>query len=268
MKVVVFVNGNHLFISGLCLKYLINLEDNVDSITVITPDVERMKNFYNWVGFNNITFLSDYNVCQTLNIPSERLDWFKKQYAILNLDKLVDDDVILNVDADVIFNTEVKLTDGNHRRFYLETEYYQPYFDTIFDFFNLRKTIPLMDSFISDFMVFDRQYLQEMRESSDAFIDYTKWLLIVNKNTPIEQVHAISEYETYGTWMYANHPEIMILDRTNNTYGKSEDNHKYCKFIPTTENLVQHKNIIALRGTHDKDINWDLIYPNGWQNFR
>lgn len=271
MQVAVFINDCHLFIGGLCLKHLTNIEDNIDNITVITPNVERTKNFYNWLGFDRITFLSDYEVCQTLNIPSERLDWVKKQYAILNLDKLVDDDVILNVDADVIFNTNIKLTHGSLRKFYIETECYQPYFDSIDDFFNLKKTMPQWDSFISDFMVFDRPYLQEMRESSLAFSDYTEWTLIVDKNTPTSGQYitpAISEYETYGTWMYANHPEIMILDRTNITYGKFENNIKYHKFIPTTENLKQHKNIITLRQTYDTDIDWNLIYPNGWELFK
>jgi hypothetical protein len=271
MKTVIFVNSNHLFISGLCLRHLTNLKETIDGIVVITPHVERLESFYHWMGFDQITFLSDSEVCQTLNIPSDRLSWIDKQYAILNLDKLVNDDIILNVDADIIFNTELKLTQDTARRFYIETECYQPYFDTIFDFFGLKKSLPQWDSFISDFMIFDSKYLKEMRKSTTAFDSYYSWKSIVDKNTPTTdqyKIPAISEYEMYGTWLYANYPDVMILDRTSSTYGKFEDNVKYHKFIPSIENLKENKTIIPLRQTYDTDIDWDLIYPKGWQSFK
>jgi len=272
MKVVIFVNSNnHLFISGLCIKHLQNLQEIIDGIIVVTPQIERLKPFYQWLGFDQITFITDSQICQTLNIPSDQLSWIDKQYAILNLDKIINDEIILNVDADVIFNREIKLTQDATRRFYIETECYQPYFDTIFDFFGLTKSLPQWDSFISDFMIFDSKYLKEMRKSTTAFDNYYNWRVIVDKNTPITgqyKTPAISEYEVYGTWMYANYPEIMILDRTSSTYGKFEDNIKYYKFVPTTENLKQNKNIIPLRQTYDSDIDWNLIYPLGWEFFK
>jgi hypothetical protein len=268
MQLVIFVNTNHLFISGLCLKHLNNLNETVDGITIITPNIDKVKNFYRWCGIDQISFLSDSKICNILDIPGNSLDWIIKQYAILNLDKIIDSEQIVNIDADIIFNTEVKLTEGNHRRFYLENEYYQPYFDTIFDFFRLKKILPIRDSFISDFMIFDSKLLAEMRASSIAFDNYNNWRSIVDKNMPTNlqyNVPAISEYETYGTWLYANYPELMIFDRTNSTY---EDNNKFHRFTPTPINLEQHKTIISLRQTYDTDIDWSLIYPSGWEFFK
>jgi hypothetical protein len=265
MKVVIFVKQEHFYLSGLCLKHLSNLSEPIENITIITPDKEKLKQFYQWLGIDGITFFSDFEICQKFSITSYRLNWFRKQYVILNLDKLVGEGLILNVDADVIFNAPVKLIKNDQVVFYLESGFYKPYFDTIRDFFGLEKILPEMDSFIADFMLFDSKYLKEMRDDSQIFDSYTSWQEVVDKNTPFNQVSAISEYETYGTWMYAKYPNKMNLDKSSPTYHNMM---RYHKFVPTKKNLECNKNILSLRATYDNDIEWDTVYPNGWREFK
>lgn len=282
MRVVVFVSDYHLFVSGVCIKHLPNLNENVSDITIITPNIERHQKFYTSLGFNNLSYLSDLDVCKRLDIPSCRLSWVDKQYAILNLDRLFDDETVFNIDADVILNRPVKVTNGEQRIFYLESEYYPWYFKTIREFFGLKKSLKGNDSFIADFMVFDKKYLEEMKASSPAFANYQTWRNVIDNNTPSEQdiiewltplpidevyvTPAISEYETYGTWIRANYRNIVILDRSSPTYGNTADHQT---IIPTEEYLAENKSIISMRfSQQDSEQYWQLIYPNLWDKFK
>jgi hypothetical protein len=103
MKVIVFVNPQtHVFVSGLCLKHLHNIQDSVSEIIVITAG-NHVKEFHQHLGFDNITYIDERTVCKTLELPDRRLNSYSKQFAVLHLDKFIDGDTFLNIDADVIF---------------------------------------------------------------------------------------------------------------------------------------------------------------------
>lgn len=264
MHIVMFVANYHTLISGICLRHLNNIKENISGITVVTPDTTKTKEFYHWLGIENINFLEDQEVCDALDISKSGLDWTRKQYAIMNLDRLINDDQILNMDADVIINTPLALTQGKQRYFYLENEYYVPYFDTVRDLFGLQKKLANHESFNSDFMIFDRCFLQEMRDDSKDFRNFESWKKVVDRNTlPGAVVPATSEYETYGTWLQNKHPEVMIFVESSTFH----DNMKYQRFLPSLKNLQSNPGIIPLRQTYDRELDWNQIYPDGWQQF-
>ena len=69
---------------------------------------------------------------------------------------------------------------------------------------------------------------------------------------------AVSEYETYGNWLYFSYPDVMLLEKSI-TY---DNNMKFHKFNPTQENLDANPGIIPMRNTYDFDIDWTPIYPD------
>jgi hypothetical protein len=252
MKIVIFVNPKtHIFVSGVCLQHLHNIQDSVSEIVVITSG-NHVKEFHHHLGFTNITYIEEHTVCHALGMSSNKLCSYSKQFVILNLDRIIDGNTFLNVDADVIFNQPVKFMFGDQRKFYLEQENFAPYFATLEEMCGIKKQIEVDSSFIADFMVLDRQYLEQMRTQSPILKNWSAW------NTVAKKHNAVSEYETYGNWMYAAHSNKMLLEK-NNTYY---DNMKYYKFNPTQENLDANPYIIPMRNTYDFDIDWAPIFPN------
>lgn len=272
MKVVLFVSSTHFYLSGLCIQHIIkNVKDRIDGIIVMTPKINELKAFHEWLGITGVEYYSDEEICKKLGAPGISLSWTVKQYAILSLDKLFDGDTFLNVDADVLINAPTTFIRGNSRLFVTEKEHYAPYFSTIKDFFGLTKKIMYYESFIADFMVFDRVYLEEMRKDAYPLLDdFDKWINIVEKNTPIdpetneEGCPAMSEYETYGTWISHKHPEILEFEKSATYFYPM----MFYMFQPTEKNLAEHPCIIPMRMTRDYDIDWNAIFPPGWEQFR
>ena len=264
MNIILFVNSNHFYISGLCLRSLVNIQDKIDNIYIITPKIESLRLFHTWLGFRDIQYISDKHICRHLGMSGNRLHW-TKQWAMLNIDRFLEGETFFITDADVIFNTKTQFLHGTKRKFVIEYEYYAPYFNTIKDLTGIEKTLPKKDSFISDFMVFDSRYLRELRNSNNVFADTQTWLQVVERNKhPTDPCIAFSEYELYGTWLYHHYPECMILEKSK-IYP---ENDTYYLFQPTQDNLAATPDIIALRNTYDQDIDWQRIYPDGWQNFK
>lgn len=256
MTVVIFVNSHtHFFISGLCLQHLHNIQDEVSDVVVISAG-EKIKEFHQHLGLDNITYLDERTICRAIGLTSGRLNSYNKQFAILHLDKFIDGDTFLNVDADVIFNQPVKFVFGDQRKFYIEQGNFEPYFSTLESMCGIARQLKSPDSFIADFMIFDRVYLEQLRTQSPALSDWDHWLLL-DKNS-LSGNYEISEYETYGNWMLTNHSDKMLLEKSNTYY----DNMKFYKFNPTQENLEANPCIIPMRNTYDFDINWAPIYPN------
>jgi hypothetical protein len=256
MKVVVFVNPEtHVFVSGLCLKHLHNIQDSVSEIIVITAG-NHVKKFHQHLGFNNITYIDEQTVCKTLELPNRGLDSFSKQFAILHLDKFIDGDTFLNIDADVIFNQPVKFIFEHQRKFYIELDDFKPYYSTLESMCGIKRQLDPPSSFIADFMIFDRIYLEQLRTQSPAVADWNYWVSVEKNNTSGNC--AVSEYETYGSWLYSSHPDVMLLEKSI-TYDNSM---KFHKFNPTQENLDANPSIIPMRNTYDFDIDWTPIYPD------
>lgn len=252
IKVVIFVNSKtHFFVSGLCLQHLHNIQDPVTEVVVITRG-EKIKEFHQHLGFTKITYIAEHVVCQALGMSDKNLNSYNKQFAILNLDRIIDADTFLNIDADVMFNRPVKFIFGDKRKFYLEQENFESYFATLEDMCGIKKQIDAASSFIADFMVFDRTYLEQMRTQSPILKNWPAW------NTVAKKHNAVSEYETYGNWMHVNYPSRMLLEKSNTYYNNME----YHKFNPTQENLDANPCIIPMRNTYDFDINWEPIFPN------
>jgi hypothetical protein len=252
MKVVLFINPKtHVFVSGLCLKYLHNIQDPVSEIIVITAG-NHIKEFHQHLGFDNITYIDERTVCRALNLPGYLLNWNTKKFAILNLDKFIDGDIFLNVDADVLFNQPVQFLFGNKRKFYLEQDDCKAHYDAMKEMCGIERQLSAPNSFIADFMLFDRQYLEQMRAKSPALTNWRDWETIANHHDDV------SEYVTYGNWLHANYPNVMLLEKSNTYYS----NMKYHKFNPTQENLNANPCIIPMRNTYDFDIDWAPIYPN------
>lgn len=264
MKTVIFVSNSHFFLSGLCLKYLANVKEVTDT-TIITPNVEKLKEFHKWLGFSNLSYLSDQHISSVLQI--DKIDILSKQYAVLNLDRIIDSDYIFNVDADVIFNKSISLFYNNKTIFYLENEYYEPYFRTIRDIFGIEKILDNSVSFIADFMLLESNKLVTMRSTCSPLKDYQLLKSIVDKNTPVTEPRsypAFSEYETYGTWMMYNDISNMKLINSH-TFSNSG---MFTNFQPTIQNLNVNPYILPLRITRDKDIDWNKIYSPDWVKFK
>lgn len=261
IKTVVFVGPKHFFMSGVTLRYLKNISE-VTETYIISPSPDKLESFHQWLGLPEFKYIDDKIVCKNLDMPE--MNFLSKQFCIMNLDKIIDSKYILNIDADVIFNTEISFINNDTITFYLEDEFYPPYFQTIKEIFNLEKILDERDSFVADFMLFESSVLKEIRNKTKYFSNYDLFKKISGKNKDESIGYpAFSEYETYGTWMMHHYPSRMKLKRSD-TYS---NNVRFKNFLPTRDNIQNNPGIIPIRQTWDYDIDWNQIYPEDWKQF-
>lgn len=139
---------------------------------------------------------------------TNRIGWYKQQYIKLMQD--ITKDKYLVIDADTIILNKLDIFEKEKPIFFFgKDQEHHPYFEMITSLFGYGKLYP--KSFINEIMLFDRNYIEEMfmdcfntffGSVKESFIEVTTNLINkINHNTS-----SFSEYETYGTWVYKNHP--------------------------------------------------------------
>lgn len=254
-----FVSESTLCMSAIVANKMVNLIPNPDEIIFVTPDVNKLKLVHkNMLDTNGIpcTYLQDDYVADICGIDKTHLihglGWLSRQWIQIHLDKFAPlSEFILTCDSDLVVNRSLNLFDENKINLFIETEYYEPYFVTIKDLFpKLTKFLPKGDSFNSEIMVLIPEQLAKMRQAMS--INHDAWIELCYKNTPVNQCPAFSDYETIGTWMINNCPNLINLVKSD-TYGDNmrfSGNHKL-------SNLLKTKSVIPLRLVTDKSIDWD-----------
>lgn len=110
-------------------------------------------------------------------------------------------------DADTIPLQKIKLWDDKTGipYFSVKNEYWQPYFDTIFNLLGLRKVIK--KSFIAEHMLFNSEIMRSLLTKIEEMED-DNWFITILKSINSENLNrsGFSEFETYGTYVMHHFP--------------------------------------------------------------
>ena len=88
-----------------------------------------------------------------------------------------------------------------------------PYFET---YYKLMKTpADSKLSFISHYMLFNKKYLQELKDFIEQQNKQT-WIDAILKNVNYNEMSGFSEYETYGNYMLTFHKKEIIREYFHN----------------------------------------------------
>jgi len=186
-----------------------NVQDNIVSRTIVS-NLE-----FEYPGFDVVSDQTLWH-CIDPDFKYKKLfqtNWARQQILKLSIDKIKTGKILV-VDADLFFLKPVKFI--NHGKYNIYTssdsDYYQPYFDTIKQLLNLNKT--LSHSFITDFAVFDTDILAYLKSAIERHT-HKNWInavydVMLDQEKDSEQFgHGLSEFELYGTYLYNNHYETI-----------------------------------------------------------
>ena len=137
-----------------------------------------------------------------------RPGWYYQQFLKMAYHKICDKDYYMSWDMDTVPLRPHDMFDEDGRPYFdIKSEYFPGYFDTIEKLLGLKKGMKL--SFVSEHMIFSVDYMKELIdaiESSHAEgADYTE--KIINTIDDMYITYGFSEFETYGTYVSAKHPE-------------------------------------------------------------
>jgi hypothetical protein len=170
------------------LRYCINsirrnVIDKIGKIYICSPTGE--------IGYSKCISVKDSDVLPMPEI-SYRPNWQYQQ--LLKIFQKVTTDLYLVVDVDTMFIKPVKFFENNKPVFWItHPQDHKPYFEFAKQIGVNKK---LNDSFISDFMLFDRGLIRKMISDVDSFLDLFK--------LTSQDCH-FSEFETYGNFALDNY---------------------------------------------------------------
>jgi hypothetical protein len=137
----------------------------------------------------------------------DRSGWYFQQFVkwAVRLESETDDYVV--VDADTIFLAPTTLRLGDKYVFYRTNQWHKPYFDT---FEKLLRFRPERDaSYIANFMIFNRQLLDELIRSIQKNEGNEIWHRRILAAIDPKELSSFSEYETYGYYLNHFHPNCF-----------------------------------------------------------
>ena len=144
-----------------------------------------------------------------------RAGWYIQQFIKMQFARFTNDDYYLIWDSDTIPLKHVQLFDESSRPFFdMKTEYHVPYFETINRIFpDIRKTAK--GSFISEHMLIKAEYMRELINETESRAELKgadfqeKIINAINVNDLAYS--GFSEFETYGSYVVARHPNAYSL---------------------------------------------------------
>jgi hypothetical protein len=159
-------------------------------------------------------FVDEDSVVERLTasfLSSQRWGWYFQQILKLGMADKVNTEYYLVVDADTVFTREVALFNNDSKPLYaVGSEYHKQYFDIIEQLLGFRANREY--SFITNHMIFNQHIVKEMRS---RFRGAAPWYMCIAKyvepQAPSYSDAQFSEYETYGHYIKALHPNEVNI---------------------------------------------------------
>lgn len=202
----------------------------IDEIVLIGPESLRehvnkdvASGFYNdktvsflaetdLVPFDRLIEIYAGLLAKTTQPNPSSINWYYQQFLKMAYSLVCKADYYLCWDSDTIPLKKINMFSESGKPYFdTKTELNPTYFVTIERLFGFNKIIE--KSFISEHMLFSRQFMQEMIEDIkktpyDGEEFYEKILYSLKSDN---LVIGFSEFETYGTWVGMHHPSAYIL---------------------------------------------------------
>ena len=142
--------------------------------------------------------------------------WFFQQFLKLGFAKTkYANEYYLTWDADTLPLSHIKFFDGDHPYFTRKYEYNENYFFTIERILGMQKRTDF--SFIAEHMMFNSRIVRQMLcEIERAFIGGNNWYeKVINAGNYESVLPTFSEFETYGTYVMYNYPNLYYTRQLN-----------------------------------------------------
>jgi hypothetical protein len=137
--------------------------------------------------------------------PHKRWGWYYQQILKLGMADWVETDHYLIVDADTVFLRNVPLISHSGKPLYATgKEFHKPYLDVFERLLGFRAKREF--SFTVHHMIYNAHIVREMRERFPEKPWYLKIIKYVEPQAPWFSGAQFSEYETYGHYIKALHP--------------------------------------------------------------
>ena len=137
-----------------------------------------------------------------------RPGWYYQQFLKMSFSKICEGDHYMSWDMDTVPLRNIEMFDEDKRPvFDIKNEFIPGYFKTIENLLGLKKIKE--GSFISEHMVFRKDYMQEVIRAIEgsplAGTEY--WEKVIEAIDEDYITLGFSEFETYGTYVTAKHPD-------------------------------------------------------------
>ena len=191
------------------------IEDTISGITIIGPEPVEVANCVN---------LLDHDLWNLI-VPKHKHQrlwdnyWYRQQIFKLYLDQFIitECDNILIVDGDVIITAPIRFMEKDHTNFYMIPFYkddQESYYKCVHQLTGLKRNTPF--SFIAEVIVFNNVILKELRNHVETHTGHT---FLESLDTALDEsltMHnqflaetQLSEYELYGTFVFAKHRDTV-----------------------------------------------------------
>lgn len=205
-------------------KNLVFIKNNIRCNNKFIVSSKNIKAKIEKEGF---LFLDENNVLEGLSINSvkellkengieeKNAGWYLQQFIKYSISYISKNKYYLVWDADTIPLSPIDFFDKeNHPYFNLKREYFKYYFDFIENSLGIKKIID--ESFISEHMIFNSDIVIEIMKKIDEKSNENSssgknfWKAIIECNLKDKNVNQrfFSEFETYGTYVENNYPEL------------------------------------------------------------
>ncbi len=166
-----------------------------------------------------------------------RPGWYYQQFLKMAFSDVCDGDYYISWDMDTVPLRKISLFDREERPvFHIKSEYNPGYFKTISNLLGLEKNIE--GSFISEHMVFNREYMKEMIATINGSSGKPFWKVIIDAIDEDYITLGYSEFETYGTYVTEKYPDAYA-------YGKYDSFRRGSWFVSENEFSAEDENWLA-----------------------
>jgi len=223
LDIVIVTKLDHYYTLRLAIPRLLRFIKGIRNIIIISK--KQNEKFFKGIN-NKIRFIDENKVLpnftirdiESLNLPyfPQRAGWYFQQILKLgasNIKYISDNYIVWDADTIPLKNIEVVDQNGKYN-FIKSTEHHLPYFKNYEILLGEKPNREF--SFISQFMIFNRQILREMfNQIEQNFSNEKAWYRLIFEKIEGEHSSLFSEYETYGHYIKNHYPELCNFIELN-----------------------------------------------------
>lgn len=136
--------------------------------------------------------------------------WIFKQMLNFGLNRICPDCRYYSIDADTVLLRPIRLEVDGRTVLYHSDEHHEPYFRKLRLLLGIEPPTPL--SFVAHQMCFQPDRVAEMLRNIEARFPGKPWYQTILDTVNPDELSDFAEYETYGQWMLATHPDEIIRE--------------------------------------------------------
>ncbi|HBY02383.1 MAG TPA: hypothetical protein DEG92_07605 [Rikenellaceae bacterium] len=201
--------------------------------------------------YGRVEFVDEDSVIEGLNfsnMPQIVVDgvnvkgWFLQQFLKWEARRLSQTDDYMVIDADVVFIKETDFIRDNKYVFRTKRNFYAPYFEAYKNYFGYLPDSS--KSYVSDYMIFNKKFLNEIILKIEEKQAGKKWYEIVLAHFKERVITTFSEYEFYGCYMEKFYRDRIQIIQQGADYQYSMKNPSLNRLLFIPSNYSHHHSFL------------------------